>query len=74
MTATKSLNSVQAITYVKADLDPEFLSRLISKLTKVWDTANVRTSCIDATRCGRRSRLITITFDADTYEQCETTS
>lgn len=71
---TKSLSSALVTTSVKADLDPAYLGRLISKLTAVWDTANVKTSCIDAIQDGRRLRLITITFDVDTYEQLETTS
>jgi hypothetical protein len=70
---TKLPASMQDIISAEADLDPEYLLRLISRLMMVWDTANVKTSCIDVIRDGKRSRLITLTFDVGTYEQSETT-
>lgn len=71
---TKSQELVKAIISVEADLDRSYLTRLTSQLMEVWDTANVKISCIDAIRDGKRSRLIMITFDADTFEQSERTS
>jgi len=70
----KSRELVKAITSVEADLDHNYLTQLTSRLMEVWDTANVKISCIDAIRDGKKLRLIMITFDADTYEQSETTS
>jgi hypothetical protein len=70
----KSSELVKAIISVEADLDRSYLTRLTSKLMEVWDTANVKISCIDAIRDGKKSRLIMITFDADTYDLSETTS
>jgi hypothetical protein len=70
----KSSELVKAITSVEADLDRSYLTRLTSKLMEVWDTANVKISCIDAIRDGKKLRLIMITFDADTYDLSETTS
>jgi hypothetical protein len=70
----KSSELVKAIISVEADLDRSYLTRLTSKLMEVWDTANVKISCIDAIRDGKKLRLIMITFDADTYDLSETTS
>jgi hypothetical protein len=71
---TKLPGSMQATISARVEHDPESLGLLISTLTKVWDTANVKTSCLDVIRDGRRLRLVTITFDAVTYEQYETMS
>jgi hypothetical protein len=71
---TKSPESVKVITSAEADLGPESLLQLILKLTLAWDIANVRTSCIAVTQDGKRSKLVTITFDADIFEPSVTTS
>lgn len=71
---TKLPESVKVITSAAVDLDPESLLQLILKLTTVWDIANVKTSCIDAIQDGKRSRLVTITFDADIFEPSVITS
>lgn len=74
MKEAKSRELVEAITSVEVDLDRSYLTQLISRLMEVWDIANVKISCIDAIRDGKRSKLIMITFDADIYDQSETTS
>lgn len=71
---TKLPDSLLATISAGADPGPESLLLLISKLTKVWDTANVKTSCLDVIRGGKRLGLVSITFDADILEQSETTS
>jgi hypothetical protein len=70
----KSPELAEDTIFVKAAQGHQLLIRLISRLIEGWDHANAKISFTEDSQSGGGCKRITITLDAGTSEQSETTS